>query len=384
MTVRDCRPPGGRRPQRVLAATYPKEKTAGVRRGWLLKLAISAFVAAGTGYAATELTTKNPPASPRWTVTSVAVPNEFNQLLAEGSSLFLKGFSNSCQSTTVDPQSLTLEASPAACDEVPPGEKFAVQYGRFGPLQNFWNCKPESAAVRLVSVDPATHKDVVGRVIMRVSGTCSHDYPLTVYANGAMWVYDSSAGPTGSTGAIAELSATTGALETFATVPGMPAAVLAADDDGFYIGPGEFYQSGEGIYHVDPRSSRAQLVRSVPGPMAWMFGIGHSMYAALQHGYADPCVGHDCQLWRFEGPRATPTLISRSLMPGDELPENGPVGNTTVGILVTRPQQQNYASTFDVVLIDPSTGTTQVGARFPVSRLQFAESSAYVSGALYV
>jgi hypothetical protein len=108
------------------------------------------------------------------------------------------------------------------------------------------------------------------------------------------------------------------------------------------------------------------------------------MYAALQHDYANPCTDRDCQLWRFEGPRATPTLISRNLVPGDELPEDGPVGNATVGILVTRPEPASYATSFDVVLIDPSTGTTRVLARLPVSRLQLAESSAYVSGALFV
>lgn len=71
-------------------------------------------------------------------------------------------------------------------------------------------------------------------------------------------------------------------------------------------------------------------------------------------------------------------------MPGDELPEDGPVGNATVGVLVTRPKPRSYATSLDVVLIDPSTGTTQVVARLPVSGLQFAESSAYASGALYV
>jgi hypothetical protein len=355
-----------------------------VRGGWIIKLAVSSLVAASVGYGVTDLTTNSSSTSPRWTVTSVAVPNEFNRLITDGSSLFLAGYSNSCRSTSVNPRSLRVDPSPSGCDEVPPGEKFAVQYGRSGPLQAYWNCKPQSAAVRLVRLDPATHKDVVGRVIMRVSGTCSHDYPVTVYADNAMWIYDSSGGPTGSTGIIAELSATTGALETLATVPGMPAAVFAANEDGFYIGPGEFYQVGEGIYHVLPGSSGSQFIRSVPGPMAWMFGIGHSMYAALQYDYVNPCTDHDCQLWRFEGPKATPTLISSNLAPGDELPEDGPVGGATVGILVTRPRPLTYATSFEVVLIDPSTGTAKVVARLPVSRLQFAESSAYVSGALYV
>jgi hypothetical protein len=159
----------------------------------------------------------------------------------------------------------------------------------------------------------------------------------------------------------------------------MPAAVIGADEDGFYVGPGEFYQSGQGIYHVAPGSRRAQFLRSVPGPMAWLFGFGHSMYAGLQYDYAKPCIDHDCQLWRFEGPTATPKLVSDDVNPGD----TQPVGNASVGILITRPASPASAS-FDVVRINPATGVTQLLASVPVSEHGFIESTAYASGSFYV
>jgi hypothetical protein len=353
-----------------------------VRKSSLAALVVAALVAASVGYLANELATGTSTRAQRWTVTSVPVADGFNQLITDGSSIFITGdgFNGVCDSASVDPRSLHLEPNNAACDTVPPGEKFSVQYGRIGSLQDYWNCKPQSAAVRLVSVDPVTHKDVVGRIIMRVSGTCSHDYPLTVYAAGSMWVYDSSAGPTGRSAAIAQLSARTGALEGFATGPGIPAPVLAADDDGFYFGPTEFYQPGQGICYVAPGSSRAQFLRSVPGPMAWLFGFGHTMYAALQYDYAHPCTDHDCQLLSFDGRLATPKLISGDVNPGDQ----EPVGNAGVGIIIMRPQPSSYATSFEVIRIDPSTRTAQLLARLPAAQLQYVESTAYAASAFYV
>ncbi|MGO9584459.1 MAG: hypothetical protein ACLP36_16870 [Acidimicrobiales bacterium] len=353
-----------------------------MRKSSLAALVVAALVAASVGYLANELATGTSTRAQRWTVTSVAVADGFDQLITDGSSIFITGdgFNGVCDSAVVDPQSLNLVPNNVACDAVPSGEKFSVQYGRIGSLRDYWNCKPQSAAVRLVSVDPVTHKDVVGRIIMRVSGTCSHDYPLTVYAAGSMWVYDSSAGPSGHSDAIAQLSARTGALEGFATGPGIPAPVLAADDDGFYFAPTEFYQPGQGVYYVAPGSSRAQFLRSVPGPMAWLFGFGHTMYAALQHDYAHPCADHDCQLLSLDGLSATPKLINGDVNPGDQ----EPAGNAGVGIIIMRPQPSSYPTSFEVIRIDPSTGTTQLLARLPVAQFQYLDATAYAGGAFYV
>ncbi|MGA8296033.1 MAG: hypothetical protein WB770_03210 [Acidimicrobiales bacterium] len=159
----------------------------------------------------------------------------------------------------------------------------------------------------------------------------------------------------------------------------MPAAVIAANEDGFYVGPGEFYQSGQGIYHVAPGSRHAQFLKSVPGPMAWLFGFGHSMYAGLQYDYAKPCTDHDCQLWRFQGLTATSKMVSDDVNPGDTQPD----GNASVGILITRPESPASAS-FDVVRINASTGVTQLLASVPVSEQGFIESTAFASGSFYV
>lgn len=322
----------------------------------------------------------------RWKVESIAVPNQFDQLTAEDSSVFLEApptlsgsFQGGCVPTKIDSQPLRLGAKISGCEPGPPGERFSIKYVRVGSLKAYWNCKPESAADRVVSFDPSTRRVTVGPIIMRVSGTCSHDYPVWVYAAGSLWVYNASAGPAGRSGAIAEVSTSTGRLETLVYVPNMPAAVIAANEDGFYVGPGEFYQSGQGIYHVAPGSRHAQFLKSVPGPMAWLFGFGHSMYAGLQYDYAKPCTDHDCQLWRFQGLTATSKIVSDDVNPGDTQPD----GNASVGILITRPESPASAS-FDVVRINASTGVTQLLASVPVSEQGFIESTAFASGSFYV
>jgi hypothetical protein len=312
------------------------------------------------------------------------VPNGFDQLAADdSSSVYLESanFEGGCTLTRVEPQPLRLGVRIPGCDPGPPGERFAVKYVRIGSYQAWASCKPETAADRLVTFDPSTRKEVVGPIIMRVSGACSHDYPVWVYAAGSLWVYNSNAGPNGRSGAVAELSTSTGKLETLVTVPDMPAAVIAADKDGFYVGPGEFYGPGQGIYHVAPGSSHAQLVRRVPGPMAWLFGFGHSMYAALQYDYVQPCLDHDCQLWRFEGTNATPKLINSEINPG--VSGITPVGNGSVGILIVKSEPSRYPTSFDVVRIAPSTGGTELLAHVPTAKNAFIESTAYVRGSFY-
>ena len=348
-------------------------------------LALPALLAAVVSFEFNALTSSASSTVHRWKVESIAVPNQFDQLTTENSSVFLEAaptlsgsFQGGCAPTKVDSQPLRLGAKIPGCEPGPPGERFSIKYVRVGSLHAFWNCKPESAAGHVVSFDPSTRRVTTGPIIMRVSGTCSHDYPVWVYAADSLWLYNANAGPAGRSGAIAELSASTGRLESLTYVPDMPAAVVGADEDGFYVGPGEFYQSGQGIYHVAPGSRHAQLLRSVPGPMAWLLGFGHSMYAGLQYDYAKPCIDHDCQLWQFEGLRATSKLVSDDVNPGD----TQPVGDASVGILITRPQPPAYA-TFDVVRINASTGVTQLLASVPISKEGFIESTAYASGSFY-
>jgi hypothetical protein len=178
-----------------------------------------------------------------------------------------------------------------------------------------------------------------------------------------------------------QLSATTGTLENSVTLPSMPAGVFAANDDGFFIGPGEFYKNGQEIYRVSPGASHAQLLRQVPGPMSWMYGFTHMMFAQVRFDYAAPCERGACHLWRFVGAAAAATIMNSSVPSA----EQQPVGNANVGILAIEPSTSApYPRAVVEIRIDPENGTKTILARLSVSKDQFVESSAYLAGSLYV
>jgi hypothetical protein len=144
----------------------------------------------------------------------------------------------------------------------------------------------------------------VGSVHVRF-GDYSDTKPEWAYGGGSLWLYDvaTTRGPL-----LLRFSAQTGRLLRTIRMPRVFRPVLAANDDGLWLGvapnggaPG---RGKAPVYHVAPAAGGAVVIHREGRGAFWLVARGHTVWAALVSGTTRT------RLWRFEGPKARATLLN--------------------------------------------------------------------------
>ena len=119
-------------------------------------------------------------------------------------------------------------------------------------------------------------------------------------------------------------------------LPGMPAAVFAANNNSFCASDRASSISRDRAFTTSLRGPHVRS--SFEAFLVQWRGCSVSATPCTPAVSAATPIPVSIVTANFQAfrqvPDATPTLISHNLMPGDELPEDGPVGNTAAGILV--------------------------------------------------
>ena len=208
----------------------------------------------------------------------------------------------------------------------------------------------------------------LGPVVATLKGNwaLAHDGDV-VAANGLAWVYDDDTRPM----SVLRVSATTGRLEGRFPVPGLGYdPLMAADDDGLWIGPSQGWGGGKGasLYRVGPQAKRATVARRFNGALQWLDASGYRLWA----GVAAPPPRLTEAVWLLDGANAQRVFS----MPAPGLP--GPevayamVGDLADGLytldgdLSAAVDSDDCSGQLDVVRVDPSTGAQRVVERMSV------------------
>lgn len=336
-------------------------------------------------------------------VTPVTLPagDEFNAVTTEGSDLLLTGTRTSgrpsppCVAALMDPRTLALgPVVTGTCDDPALAGRTVMPVSSPSP-RGRWT-------VAVAREDPATGAVTTGPVVMTYSDS-SDTRPVTAYGDGSMWLYDvaTTTGPE-----VLQISETTGQVTDRATVPTLYRPILAADDDGLWLG--NSVQGGvstDPLWHVAPGAAAAVAVTGPPVSerydkpgvglrtydldVIWLLGRGDHLWAGTA------LAGNiDQTIWRFDGPTAR--VVFSTPDHGDD--PTGVVGDEADGLWTAVPfppfgpgpvtSAQNTRQ--DIVKIDPDSGAeTVVGSIAPIPTLDAEEGLAtgqatYLDGSLFL
>jgi hypothetical protein len=185
----------------------------------------------------------------------------------------------------VDPQTLDIgSGSDANCnDPAVDGETVGVVNGYIPDSNN--------ATISIARVDPETGKTSVGPVVMTY-GSYSDTRPVMAYGGGWLWIYDDSTIVSGAervnvsnpgTAELLQVSTSSGQIVDTVPVPVLYRPLMAADNDGLWIG--NSVEGGEcsgcsppdALYYVAPGSDKAAV--AIPDSkliVCWLLGSGRS------------------------------------------------------------------------------------------------------------
>jgi hypothetical protein len=239
----------------------------------------------------------------------------------------------------------------------------------------------------------------------------SDTQPVTAYGGGSMWVYDvaTTNGPE-----VVQIAEATGEVTDTVRLPTLYRPLLAANDDGLWLGNSvQGGSSSSPLWHVAPGATAAVAVAGPPatqvadkagvGPrtfdldVMWLVGSGDRLWAGIA------LAGNiDQTIWGFEGPAAEvvfhvseggydPTEVVGD--EGDGLwtavsypPLVGRIERTASGAWISPGQNRRQ----DIVRIDPDTGRETVeGAIRPAPTLSaeigtVAGESTSLDGSFYI
>jgi hypothetical protein len=183
--------------------------------------------------------------------------------------------------------------------------------------------------------------------------------PMTALGGGWLWIYDvaTTNGPE-----VLQVSASSGQVVDTVAMPTLYRPIMAANDDGLWLGP---FITGGGpatLYRVGSRSHTATVVVSGRDSVCWLLGSGHHLWA----GIGPTCIQQT--ITRFDGTDLKPAfeVADRGYEPGSVVGNEidglwtmqwmPPLG-TTIPPPSPRPQ--------DIVRIDPDSGAESIIARLP-------------------
>lgn len=304
--------------------------------------------------------------SPQGTTTTVVLPRGywFDQITTENGHLLLTGYvatasdlavPTRCAVAPLDDRTLAVgKVTVGSCDSP------AMSGRTVAPVIS----SPVGAAygtVAIARLEGRSGAVSTGPVVMTFTDT-SDTRPIVAYGGGSIWIYDVHT----TRGAEAvECSATTGHVERTVSTPPLVDPLVAADDDGLWLG-----NSTRGtalpdvVYHAAPGAPEASgILSSGHGHAWWMRASGDQAWIGVGPEPASETI------WRFDGPRARVGLRVREAgfdpvgtVVGDDA--NGlwtVVPYPPFGLRVTASANKHE----DVIRIDPDTGAEQLMAQQP-------------------
>jgi hypothetical protein len=336
-------------------------------------------------------------------VTPVTLPagDEFNAVTTEGRDLLLTGTRTSgrpsppCVAALMDPRTLAIgRVVTGNCDDPALAGRTVMPVSSPSP-NGHWT-------VAVAREDPATGAVTTGPVVMTYSDS-SDTRPVTAYGDRSLWLYDvaTTHGPE-----VLQISEATGRVTDTATAPPLYRPILAANDDGLWLGNSvEGGVSTDPLWHVAPGAASAVAVTGPPLSrrydkpgvgfrtydldVIWLLGIGDHLWAGTA------LAGNiDQTIWRFDGPTARVVFST----PDHGYDPTGVVGDEADGLWTavpfppfgTGPVTPSENTRQDIVRIDPDTGAeTVAAAAAPVPTLDAEEGmtagqAAYLDGSLFV
>jgi hypothetical protein len=293
--------------------------------------------------------------------------------------------STQCVMAPVDPDALKVgDVTRGSCnDPLLQGESVAPVFGVSG--------HGNQTTLSIAAADSSTGAFSVGPVIMTFASTSDTRAEYT-FGGGSLWIYDAvtSFGPVA-----VQVSERTGKVVDTVVIPELFRPLLAANDDGLWIGNSvEGSSSPDVLYHVASGSTRVTgFVTSLPSgerprftrDVEWLTASGHNVWAGV-----GPAGGQQT-IWRFEGPNAKAVF---HVPDRDYKPFGVVVGSVSEGLWteVTPPRvplvDQDNAGFEDVLYINPTTGSERLVAQVPSSTPYFAgptaNEMAIFNGRLYI
>ena len=302
-------------------------------------------------------------------ITSIPLPGGlwFNDVAASDRGLLLTGVvasdsgsSQTCVATTIDPQTLQFaHSNEGSCDD--PGLSGETVAPTYAPSRsNDRTCC--NGTVAIARTDAQTGLVTTGPVVMTY-GDYSDTRPITAYGGDWLWIYDVA---TTNGAEVLQISRSSGEVVNTVKTQTLYRPILAADDDGLWLGNSVRGGQCKGCGPPPALSFLAAGAHAaVPVPAAgsqytfWLRATGHHVWAGVGPVY------NRQTFVRFDG---------TDLQPVFQTPERGfdpsaVVGDEADGLWAIVPNTSNTASgdTFreDVVRIDPASGKETVFVTLP-------------------
>jgi hypothetical protein len=318
---------------------------------------------------------------------AVSLPSRylFEQISVANGSLYLFGeiadsTSSKCASTTVDPQTLQLgQIREASCND-------PTAHGQTVGVVNTYLQTSNSATIRVARADPHTGHVSNGPVVMTYDNV-SDTKPVSVVGGKWLWIYDVA---TTKGAELLQVSAASGKVVNTVSMPLIYRPLMAANDDGLWLGPLINGGAPAALYHVASGSKAATVVVSGHDSVCWLVGSGHDLWV----GSGPTCLQQTIRRYRGSDPRPVFAVPDHGYAP------NNVVGSETDGLWTMQwvpPPSATIQSASrlpqEVVRIDPDTGSERVVARLPgVAFSKYTQSSsgllegqaAYLNGELYL
>jgi len=236
----------------------------------------------------------------------------------------------------------------------------------------------------------------VGPIVMRY-GNYSDTRPEWTYGGGSLWIFDAAA-PTNTE--VLRISESTGAVLSRVRLPWSARVLLAADDDGLWIGqsPEGGWQKGEVLpllEFVGNHASAPIVALQSPEPfnggrVDWLVAFGHTAIAAISQPGDTAERAIDTFRSASKSPRTVKTGSTWEPSSIGEGPADAPpvIDAPGLGLLATKPgwdgQYSETPTSESVLRINPESGhDAQVAALKGLSAADFI-AYAYYNNALYL
>ena len=293
-------------------------------------------------------------------MTSVSLPSKylFDNISMTNVGLLLTGevaatagsTSPTCAYAIVD--SLTLRIGPirqTSCDDP------TLEGSTVGIARAWLPTDTNNVTIRVARTDTRTGAVFKGPVVMTYTHS-SDTSDVTARGGGWLWIYDVA---TTNGSELLQVSTTTGDVVNRVAMPQIYRPVMAANDDGVWLGPAPNGGGPATLYFVGSRAKSATVIDSGHQSVCWLVASGHDAWAGTG------CVPETIR--RFHGTNLTPLFAVRDhgyspfAVVGDEtqglwtMQWHPPLG----GAISSPPRPR------DIIRINPDTGAETVAATLP-------------------
>jgi hypothetical protein len=336
-----------------------------------------AIVLAGASTQRISPTTKKPTTtSSPTTTTSVSLPpaDFFSQITVAQGHLLLGGeiastasaTTPTCVSATVDPQTLEIGSSGEVNCNNP-----AVDGESVGVV-NAYIPDSNNATISIAHIDSQTGQTSVGPVVMTYA-SYSDTRPVTAYGGGWLWIYDNSTIIGGAqtvnvthpgTAELLQVSTSSGQIVDTVSMPVLYRPIMAADNDGLWIGNSVEGAVSKPLYFVAPGSNKAVVaIQGSTLVVCWLLGSDDHLWAGIGREKSG-CTQET--IWRLDGTTFQPVFM----VPDQGYHPNTVIGDESDGLWTMQwthlpTVASSTPSPQEIVSINPDTGAERVVATLP-------------------